>query len=81
MLEIDSAGFDAMDRKILEAIVFKFNGGPVGLGNISAVVGEEIGTIEDAIEPYLIQSGYLQRTPRGRIVTDVTYAHLGVSRT
>lgn len=78
MLEIDSAGFDAMDRKILEAIVYKFGGGPVGLGNISAAVGEEIGTIEDAIEPFLIQSGYLQRTPRGRTATSAAYVHLGV---
>jgi Holliday junction DNA helicase RuvB len=79
MLDVDPLGFDVMDRKLLEAIVHRFDGGPVGLDNVAAAIGEESGTIEDVIEPYLIQQGYLQRTPRGRIATLAAYRHLGIT--
>ena len=79
MLDVDSVGFDVMDRKLLEAVLFKFGGGPVGIGNLAAAIGEESDTIEDVIEPYLIQQGYLQRTPRGRIATPLAYTHFGVA--
>jgi len=79
MLDVDPVGFDLMDRKLLEAVIHKFDGGPVGLDNIAASIGEERDTIEDVIEPYLIQQGYLQRTPRGRIATLAAYRHLGVA--
>ena len=79
MLDVDPQGFDLMDRKLLEAIVHRFDGGPVGLENVAAAIGEEPGTIEDVIEPYLIQQGYLQRTPRGRVATRLAYQHLGVT--
>jgi holliday junction DNA helicase RuvB len=79
MLDVDMVGFDVMDRKVLEAVIFKFDGGPVGLDNIAASIGEESGTIEDVIEPFLIQQGYLQRTPRGRIATLAAFRHLGVA--
>jgi len=79
MLDVDTVGFDLMDRKLLEAILFKFGGGPVGLDNVAAAIGEERDTIEDVLEPYLIQQGYLQRTPRGRIATTLAYEHFGVS--
>jgi Holliday junction DNA helicase RuvB len=78
MLDVDALGFDLMDRKVLEAIIHRFDGGPVGLDNVAAAIGEEPGTIEDVIEPYLIQQGYLQRTPRGRIATQAAYRHLGL---
>ena len=79
LLEVDSAGFDIMDRRVLETIIHKFSGGPVGLDSLAAAVSEERDTIEDVLEPYLIQQGYLQRTPRGRVATDRAYAHLGLS--
>jgi Holliday junction DNA helicase RuvB len=79
MLDVDPVGFDVMDRKLLEAVLFKFGGGPVGLDNLAAAIGEERDTIEDVLEPYLIQQGYLQRTPRGRIATPIAYAHFGVA--
>lgn len=79
MLDVDPQGFDVMDRKLLEAVIHRFDGGPVGLDNIAASIGEERDTIEDVIEPYLIQQGYLQRTPRGRIATLAAYLHLGVA--
>ena len=79
MLDVDPVGFDVMDRKLLEAVLFKFNGGPVGLDNLAAAIGEERDTIEDVLEPYLIQQGYLQRTPRGRVATPAAYAHFGVA--
>ena len=79
MLDVDSQGFDIMDRKLLEAVVHRFDGGPVGLDNVAAAIGEEAGTIEDVIEPFLIMQGYLQRTPRGRIATLAAYRHLGVA--
>lgn len=78
MLDVDPQGFDVMDRKLLDAVIHRFDGGPVGLDNVAAAIGEEPGTIEDVIEPYLIQQGYLQRTPRGRIATAAAYRHLGV---
>jgi len=78
MLEVDSEGFDIMDRKLLSAIIDKFMGGPVGLDNVAAAIGEERETIEDVIEPFLIQQGFLQRTPRGRIATDRAYKHFGL---
>ena len=79
MLDVDPLGFDVMDRKLLEAVVHRFDGGPVGLDNVAAAIGEEAGTIADVIEPYLIQQGYLQRTPRGRIATLAAYRHLGIT--
>ena len=78
MLEVDNEGFDLMDRKLLEAIIDKFGGGPVGLDNVAAAIGEERETIEDVLEPFLIQQGFLQRTPRGRIATDRAYLHFGL---
>jgi Holliday junction DNA helicase RuvB len=78
MLDVDPVGFDLMDRKLLEAVIHKFDGGPVGLDNIAASIGEERDTIEDVIEPYLIQQGYLQRTPRGRVATLAAFRHLGL---
>ena len=78
MLDVDPLGLDVMDRKLLEAVIHRFDGGPVGLENGAAAIGEEAGTIEDVIEPYLIQQGYLQRTPRGRVATQAAYRHLGL---
>ncbi|KLN63146.1 MULTISPECIES: Holliday junction branch migration DNA helicase RuvB [Vibrio] len=80
MLDVDAQGFDYMDRKLLLAIMEKFAGGPVGLDNMAAAIGEEKDTIEDVLEPYLIQQGYLQRTPRGRIATDRAYLHFGIEK-
>ncbi|MCC5450370.1 MULTISPECIES: Holliday junction branch migration DNA helicase RuvB [Gammaproteobacteria] len=77
MVDVDAQGFDYMDRKLLDAIIDKFMGGPVGLDNLAAAIGEEKETIEDVIEPFLIQQGYIQRTPRGRIATPRAYQHLG----
>ena len=79
MLDVDALGFDVMDRKLLEAVLVKFGGGPVGVGNLAAAIGEEADTIEDVLEPYLIQQGFLQRTPRGRVATPATYAHFGLT--
>lgn len=79
MLDVDHAGLDVMDRKLLDAVVFKFDGGPVGLDNLAAAIGESADTIEDVIEPYLIQQGFLQRTLRGRMATEKTRAHLSGS--
>jgi Holliday junction DNA helicase RuvB len=79
MLDVDPEGFDLMDRKLLDAVIHRFDGGPVGLDNIAASIGEERDTIEDVIEPYLIQQGYLQRTPRGRMATLAAFKHLGVT--
>ncbi len=78
ILNVDSAGFDATDQQLLSAVVHKFAGGPVGIDNLAAVVGEPVNTIEDMVEPYLVQQGFLQRTPRGRVATAATYAHFGV---
>jgi Holliday junction DNA helicase RuvB len=79
MFDVDHEGFDLMDRKLLEAVIHRFDGSPVGLDNIAAGIGEEADTIEDVIEPYLIQQGFLQRTPRGRCATLAAYRHLGVA--
>lgn len=80
MLDVDKIGLDVMDKKLLQAILSKFGGGPVGLDNLSATIGESSDTIEDVIEPYLMQSGLLQRTPRGRIATDYAYQHFGIEQ-
>ncbi len=79
MLDVDHAGLDVMDRKLLSAILHKFGGGPVGLDNVGAAIGESTDTIEDVLEPYLIQQGLLQRTPRGRMATWSTYQHFGLN--
>ena len=79
MLDVDTVGFDVMDRKLLEAVLYKFGGGPVGIGNLAAAIGEAADTIEDVLEPYLIQQGFLQRTPRGRVATPAAYKHFGVN--
>ncbi|HEY9530649.1 MAG TPA: Holliday junction branch migration DNA helicase RuvB [Burkholderiales bacterium] len=78
MLDVDALGLDVMDRKLLLAVIEKFAGGPVGLDNLAHAVGEETDTIEDVLEPYLIQQGYLQRTPRGRVATLSAYRHFGI---
>lgn len=78
MLDVDKIGLDMMDRKLLLSIIEKFSGGPVGVENLAAAIGEERDTIEDVLEPYLIQQGYLQRTPRGRMATTLTYQHFGL---
>jgi len=79
MLDVDALGLDLMDRKLLLAVIEKFSGGPVGLENLAHVIGEEAETIEDVLEPYLIQCGYLQRTPRGRMATLNAYRHFGIT--
>ncbi len=79
MLQVDANGFDQMDRKLLEAVIRKFDGGPVGVDSLAAAIGEERGTIEDVVEPYLIQQGFLMRTPRGRMATRSAYAHFGLT--
>src|SRR5438093_2912803 len=79
MLDVDVLGLDVMDRKLLSAVIEKFSGGPVGLENLAHAIGEEADTIEDVLEPYLIQQGYLQRTPRGRVATLSAYRHLGLT--
>jgi Holliday junction DNA helicase RuvB len=81
MLDVDKEGFDFMDRKLLLVIIEKFMGGPVGLDNLAAAIGEERDTIEDVIEPYLIQQGFLQRTPRGRIASQRAFLHFGLDYT
>jgi holliday junction DNA helicase RuvB len=78
MLDVDALGLDVMDRKLLLAVIEKFAGGPVGLENLAHAIGEDAETIEDVLEPYLIQQGYLQRTPRGRMATLTAYRHFGV---
>jgi Holliday junction DNA helicase RuvB len=79
MLKVDANGFDSMDRRLLLAVIDKFDGGPVGVDNLAAAIGEERGTIEDVLEPYLIQQGFLMRTPRGRVATRTAYLHFGLS--
>jgi Holliday junction DNA helicase RuvB len=78
MLDVDRMGLDVMDRKLLTAVIEKFSGGPVGIDNLAAAIGEERDTIEDVLEPFLIQQGYLQRTPRGRMATVSAYRHFGL---
>lgn len=80
MLSVDEQGFDLMDRKLMLAVIERFAGGPVGLESIAAAIGEEKGTIEDVLEPYLIQQGFLMRTPRGRVASDLAYKHFGLIR-
>ena len=77
-MEIDELGLDSIDRLILNSMIKNYNGGPVGLETIAAAIGEEAITIEDVYEPYLMQVGFLSRTPRGRMVTPAGYAHLGI---
>jgi holliday junction DNA helicase RuvB len=80
MLDVDAVGLDVMDRKLLAAVIEKFGGGPVGVENLAAAIGEERDTIEDVLEPFLIQQGYLQRTQRGRIATPLAYRHFGLAQ-
>lgn len=79
MLKVDSHGFDTMDRRLLLTIMEKFDGGPVGLESLAAAISEESGTLEDVIEPYLIQQGFMMRTPRGRVATRTAYQHFGLN--
>jgi Holliday junction DNA helicase RuvB len=79
MLDVDALGLDVMDRKLLQTVLSKFDGGPVGVDNLAAAIGEERDTIEDVLEPYLIQQGFLQRTARGRIATSLAYRHFGLT--
>ena len=78
MLDVDKLGLDNGDRKILLLMIEKFGGGPVGLDTLSAALSEDAGTLEDVYEPYLLQNGFIVRTPKGRVVTDHAYAHLGI---
>ena len=80
LLDVDKIGLDKGDRTILETIIYKFAGGPVGLDTLAASIGEDSGTLEDVYEPYLIQNGLIQRTPRGRIATPIAYEHLGIKQ-
>jgi len=77
---VDERGFDHMDRRLLLAMIEKFGGGPVGIDSLAAAISEERDTIEDVLEPYLIQQGFMMRTPRGRVVTDHAYVHFGIER-
>ncbi len=78
ILDVDKEGLDQTDRDLLAAMIEKFQGGPVGLDTLAASVGEDAGTIEDVYEPYLLKNGFIQRTPRGRVVTEKSYVHLGL---
>ena len=78
MLSIDKNGFDHMDRRLLMTMIEKFEGGPVGIDSLAAAISEERDTIEDVLEPYLIQQGFIMRTPRGRVVTQFAYRHFGI---
>lgn len=80
LLEVDTMGLDHIDRSILTTMIYKFQGGPVGLETLAASIGEDAGTLEDVYEPYLLKNGFIQRTPRGRMVTEITYSHLGISQ-
>lgn len=79
-LKVDKLGLDEVDYELLKTIIYKFNGGPVGVEAVAAAIGEEVSTIEDVCEPYLLQIGYLRRTPRGRVVTDIAYKHLNIDK-
>ena len=79
-LKVDKHGLDVVDYELLKTIIYKFNGGPVGIDAIAAAIGEEVSTIEDVCEPYLLQIGYLKRTPRGRVVTELAYKHLNIDK-
>ncbi len=78
LMDVDPMGLDHIDRNILLTMIRKFGGGPVGLDTLAASIGEDPGTIEDVYEPYLLKNGFINRTPRGRVVTDYTYRHLGL---
>jgi Holliday junction DNA helicase RuvB len=78
LLKVDASGFDELDRKLLLAVIDRFDGGPVGVDNLAAAIGEERDTIEEVLEPYLIQQGFLMRTPRGRVATRAAYQHFGL---
>ena len=80
MLKVDRSGLDHMDRRLILALIEKFDGGPVGVESLAAAIGEERGTIEDVIEPYLIQQGFMMRTPRGRVVTAPGHTHFGFTQ-
>lgn len=80
LLEVDQYGLDQVDRRILKTLIVNFNGGPVGIESLAASVGEDAGTLEDVYEPYLLQNGFLSRTPRGRMATDLAYKHLGLEK-
>ena len=80
LLDVDKEGLDQTDRGMLLSMIERFGGGPVGLDTLAASIGEDAGTIEDVYEPYLLKNGFIQRTPRGRMVTEKAYAHLGISR-
>ena len=78
LLDVDKYGLDHIDRSILLTMIEKFQGGPVGLDTLAAAISEDAGTLEDVYEPYLLKNGFIQRTPRGRVVTDLAYTHLGI---
>ena len=78
LLDVDKYGLDHIDRSILLTMIEKFQGGPVGLDTLAAAISEDAGTLEDVYEPYLLKNGFIQRTPRGRVVTDLAYGHLGI---
>ena len=78
LLDVDRMGLDRVDRNMLDTMICKFNGGPVGLDTLAAAIGEDAGTIEDVYEPYLLQNGFINRTPSGRVVTETAYRHLGL---
>ncbi|MBO5070092.1 MAG: Holliday junction branch migration DNA helicase RuvB, partial [Roseburia sp.] len=80
LLEVDKMGLDQSDRNILMTMIDKFSGGPVGLDTLAAALGEDAGTIEDVYEPYLVKNGFINRTPKGRVVTDYAYLHFGLTR-
>jgi Holliday junction DNA helicase RuvB len=80
LMDVDKLGLDHIDRNLLTTIIHKFAGGPVGLDTLAAAIGEDAGTIEDVYEPYLIKNGLINRTPRGRVATDLAYSHLGIER-
>ena len=80
LLDVDQLGLDHVDRNLLTTMIEKFQGGPVGLDTLAAAIGEDAGTVEDVYEPYLLKNGFLQRTPRGRVVTDLAYTHLGFDK-
>ena len=79
LLDVDKYGLDRIDRNILQTMIERFQGGPVGLDTLAASISEDAGTLEDVYEPYLLKNGFIQRTPRGRVVTELAYAHLGIS--
>ena len=81
LLDVDKYGLDHIDRSILLTMIEKFQGGPVGLDTLAAAISEDAGTLEDVYEPYLLKNGFIQRTPRGRVVTELAYRHLGIPMT